>query len=220
VPLPSAILFDVGGTVLREVWFDLERGLRAVVRDDVGRIAARWRDTTTHLHLKNRDVLLAQWLIDEVSDLETSTVEKIEDTIWPDIVSLVPAAGIQSILKACVADDVRVAALSNASFSARILHNELHRHGIGDAFEFVLTSGDFGVRKPARAVFDDAVQRLHVSPKDVWFIGDTFEEDIVGATAAGLDAYWLTSAEHTSHPADRCVRDWPMFSARYQGAAR
>ena len=63
---------------------------------------------------------------------------------------------------------------------------ELERLGILGHFEFVVSSADYGVRKPDRLLFETALRRLGIGPKDVWFVGDHVGYDMVGAFEAGL----------------------------------
>ena len=51
---------------------------------------------------------------------------------------------------------------------------------------------------------DAAIERLGVRADEALFVGDTYELDVVGATAAGLAAAWYTRGRaadrETSHP--------------------
>lgn len=63
---------------------------------------------------------------------------------------------------------------------------KLHRHGLDELVEAVVISNEVGVRKPAPGIFDIARERL---PADSHvYIGDTYEEDVAGATDAGFAA--------------------------------
>lgn len=56
---------------------------------------------------------------------------------------------------------------------------------------FVLTSAEFGAEKPHPSIFLKGVARLGLSPEQVLHVGDSFEDDVQGARAAGLAALWL-----------------------------
>lgn len=108
--------------------------------------------------------------------------------------------------------------LSNAAFSGRILQEELARHGLGDhRFRFVLTSADVNARKPGVAIFRAAVDRLGTDIAETWFVGDTWDEDILGASAAGLQPIWLLhgAANRAEASAVPVVHDWPEFLLLY-----
>lgn len=60
-----------------------------------------------------------------------------------------------------------------------------------------LVSGDptIGVRKPSSRIFERALALSGSTPQDTWFIGDSPENDIAGAVAAGWRACWLHSPD-------------------------
>ena len=55
----------------------------------------------------------------------------------------------------------------------------------------IIVSGDVGCQKPDREIFDLAAQRFALNPKDAWYIGDTFENDVAGAALAGWNTIWM-----------------------------
>jgi putative hydrolase of the HAD superfamily len=61
-------------------------------------------------------------------------------------------------------------------------------------FDDVIVSATFGASKPARAIFDEAVRRAGVTHGEALHVGDSLEEDYLGARAAGLDALLVDRA--------------------------
>lgn len=72
----------------------------------------------------------------------------------------------------------------------------LARHGILSAFDSVVVSESLGLRKPHPAVVRAGLVELDLPPDAVLFIGDTFDEDVAGAHAAGVDAVWIDTHGH------------------------
>ena len=58
------------------------------------------------------------------------------------------------------------------------------------AFEFVIASSDYGVRKPDPLIFRAALSKAGLSPEEVWFCGDQIDADVFGAQAAGIFPVW------------------------------
>ena len=54
-----------------------------------------------------------------------------------------------------------------------------------------MVSSEYGVRKPHRAIFLTAAGKLHLPPGDVWYVGDNYDLDVVGAAGAGMVPVWL-----------------------------
>ncbi|MGA2470433.1 MAG: HAD-IA family hydrolase [Solirubrobacteraceae bacterium] len=80
---------------------------------------------------------------------------------------------------------VRLAVVSNWDIS---LHDVLAGTGLQKAVDFVVTSAEAGHSKPDPAIFTAALARAGVSPEEVVHIGDSLEEDVAGARAAGIEA--------------------------------
>ena len=63
---------------------------------------------------------------------------------------------------------------------------KLDTAGIRDLFDVVVVSGDIGIYKPDRRIFDEAARRIGVQNRDVLFVGDHPVNDIDGALGAGM----------------------------------
>ncbi len=55
----------------------------------------------------------------------------------------------------------------------------------------VVVSGECGANKPSPVPFREMERRLGVSEGDIWYVGDTYETDIIGAKQAGWKALWV-----------------------------
>ena len=84
------------------------------------------------------------------------------------------------------------------------------RHlGLSERIQSLTISGEIGVRKPKIEIFQVACERAGVSPKEALFVGDTVENDIVGANRAGMTSVFInrksdlltpkTADEHPDH---------------------
>jgi putative hydrolase of the HAD superfamily len=67
----------------------------------------------------------------------------------------------------------------------------LARHAIAPYFASIVISAEHGRRKPHPAIFETALAELGVAASEALYIGDTHEDDVVGARAAGIDVAWL-----------------------------
>ena len=214
---PLAILLDVGDTILQQRWFDLSVGIDSVVQDPgrSGELAGEFRAYELPAYSRGSECLLAEWLRSRVPSLGELTSETIEDRIWMAVVRMEPQPGVEHVLERLTRDRLPIGAVSNSAFSSRLLRLELDRHGLGAAFQFVLSSADFRSRKPAREIFEAAVDRIGRPASRTWFVGDTFEEDIVGARAAGLQPIWFTASPPESDPGVPVVQNWSEFLRLY-----
>ncbi|MGB1088329.1 MAG: HAD family hydrolase, partial [Alphaproteobacteria bacterium] len=64
-------------------------------------------------------------------------------------------------------------------------------------FDHMVISGALGIAKPDAAIFGHMLNRLGVNPADAAYVGDSPENDVVGAQQAGLTAIWR---DHGNRP--------------------
>ena len=67
--------------------------------------------------------------------------------------------------------------------------------GVSNLFDTVVVSAAVGLRKPERAIFELAVQRLGVELSEAVFVGDNLVADIQGAKNAGMYSIYISSSE-------------------------
>lgn len=70
-------------------------------------------------------------------------------------------------------------------------HHKIDALGLRPLFDAVVLSGEVGVHKPDRRVFDHATKLLDVPNEACIFVGDNPNADIVGALGAGMEAVWI-----------------------------
>jgi putative hydrolase of the HAD superfamily len=91
-------------------------------------------------------------------------------------------------LRALRAAGVRTAIVSNWDARLRKIAAGL---GLDDLVEFAVISAECGSRKPDRRIFDLALERAGADPAASLHVGDLYDEDVVGATRAGIRAVLL-----------------------------
>lgn len=201
---PAMILFDYAHTLAWEPDADFLRGERAVfahVKDNPRQVtpeeAAR---LGTEFFLAARDCRHSGWELHEHQQLRLKydllgltfnlPLDKIETLLWTATCPGQTMPGVQEMLAELRAQGIRTGVISNLGWSGEALADRL-RHLLPEhAFEFVISSSDYAVRKPNPLLFRAALSRAGLSPEDVWFCGDQIEADIFGAQAAGLFPVW------------------------------
>jgi len=68
---------------------------------------------------------------------------------------------------------------------------KLATFGLAPYVDHLVTSEEVGVAKPDAAIFRHALERLGVLPEEAVMIGDSWENDVVGASRCGIRAVWL-----------------------------
>jgi len=59
-------------------------------------------------------------------------------------------------------------------------------------FEFILSSGAFGLRKPHPRIFRAALDHFKIPPEQTVMIGDSLKADTYGAHQVGMKSIWIT----------------------------
>lgn len=88
-------------------------------------------------------------------------------------------------LAAARASGLRLVVVSNWDAS---LPEVLARVKLAPWLDAVLTSAQIGARKPSRRIFDCALEVVGVDARECVHVGDSLEDDVAGARAAGIEA--------------------------------
>lgn len=210
---PKAIVFDYGDTLLKSEFFRPIEGVTELLKyahNPEGVTAKEIQDYADQV-LKDLGAFDQQLLfqIDSKSlsrliyevhgisfdlsyeELDSIFLSKTEGT------SLMP--GIVELLDYLTDSDIRVAVLSNTGFCEESHRMQLRKHDIEKYFEFFIPTTDYLLRKPDKRVFDLALKRLSLTNDEVWYIGNKFEFDIIGANNAGMFPVWINVEQEEPH---------------------
>ncbi|MFF7727686.1 HAD family hydrolase [Streptomyces sp. NPDC008001] len=106
-----------------------------------------------------------------------------------------PEHGVMEGLAQMRAADWALVVVTNGA--ADIQRAKLEQTGLLGAFDALCISGEVGVRKPSREIFEEASRRCGL-PLAGWMVGDNPTTDIGGGRAAGLRTVWVSGG-----------RQWP-----------
>lgn len=72
-----------------------------------------------------------------------------------------------------------------------IQNEKLAACGLVGLVDFMVTSEEVGHRKPARQIFEAALDRADIRGVDAVMVGDSWDADVLGALSAGVRAVWF-----------------------------
>jgi len=75
--------------------------------------------------------------------------------------------------------------------SSQQQHAKIDALGLRTAVDVIVVSGDVGIAKPDRAIFDMAADAAGTTLAESWMVGDSPLHDIEGAERAGSRTAWL-----------------------------
>lgn len=227
---PKMILFDYGQTLVNEAKFDGVKGTEAVlqyatknkynrtaaqiqaVADEMNGELGRFDPARRHLlQVEIPNDMFCGYLY-ESQGVELSIRGAQRDKVFWDAASPgVPTIGVEDFLSFLKEQEIRTAVLSNITYCGEALENRLQEVLPGHEFEFILATSEYMYRKPHRRIFEFALQKAELTPEEVWYIGDNYECDVVGAKNAGLFPVWyLGATEKPKEPKEGIltVKSW------------
>jgi putative hydrolase of the HAD superfamily len=200
---PLGIIFDFGDTILHLESFDTlagNRRLLEIASINPGLAAEEVQTAFDDLRSMDRardesmiefDCQTLHRLIYETLGISFPvSYAETEREFWRASVKYVPVPGIFELLDVLEAHGIKTGVVSNTIFSSSVLMEELAGHNLAHRFSFVISSGDYGIRKPHAYIFRVAVKKLGLAPGDVWFVGDKPDYDIKGALDYRLYPVW------------------------------
>ena len=219
---PEAILFDLWGTLMDSTGFDPEQGNaallalaenpRGVTLDELQELGRRVVTATVpreeQAALEFTQSALFRILSDSFGLSFRRPLEELEWEFWNASLTVTLRSGVREMLEHVREQGIRSCVISNSSFGAATIERELARQGILEYFEFVISSADYGIRKPDALIFEAALRKMGIRPEKAWFAGDNVGYDIVGARGAGL--YPIAYNAHAPVPAT--VADYAAIS--------
>ena len=201
---PLGVIFDLGDTVLHLESVDVLEGNRCMLEFDDVNPGVTAEDVMAVVNEifpwieRARDASMLEVAASSFNRLIYETLgvtfridyDELERVFWNGALTYKPAEGIFELLDILDARGIKTGILSNSINKGMVLEDELTKHDLAERFSFVISSADYGVRKPHEYIFRIAIQKMGLEPPDIWFIGDNVEYDISGALNAGLYPVW------------------------------
>jgi putative hydrolase of the HAD superfamily len=197
---PDAVLFDLWGTLISSDAFDPGLGSAAILRASDnphgttleqiqgfgGRVVSSLESREDQSAMEFTQASLLRIIEDSFGLHYRKSLLEVEWDFWQAALSVRLIDGVAELLPLVAARGIRMGVVSNSSFAAATLEKELARQGVRAHFDFVVSSADYGVRKPDPIIFEIALRRLGLDALRTWFAGDNVAYDVIGAHAAGI----------------------------------
>ena len=98
--------------------------------------------------------------------------------------------GAFEILRKLTKVGYKVALIANDEDAASV-RNVITNTGLKDYFDTIAISGELGVEKPDRRIFEVALNSLGVKAENAVMVGNRVDADIVGANRLGMTSVWF-----------------------------
>lgn len=227
---PEMILFDYGQTLVNEAPFDGVKGTEAVLRyctenkyhltaeqiqreaDAINRELGRFDPARRHLfQVEVPRHMFSSYLYESLGIKIALTQEEEDRVFWDAAAPGKPTEGAAEFLEYLNSQGIRTGVISNISYCGRVVEQRIRTLFPEQPFAFILATSEYMFRKPHKRIFQLALEKAGVEAEKVWFIGDQYECDIVGAAGAGLFPVWYIGAidlPYTPHEEVLTVDSW------------
>ena len=214
--LPKMILFDYGQTLLNEECFEGVKGTAAVLKyaiknkynltaqqvqevaNEINGELGRYNPATRHLYqVEVPNSMFCPYLY-ESQGIELSLKQpEIDRVFWDASSPGKPTEGMEEFLKFLKAKGIRTGVISNITYAPEVVAERINRELPENDFEFIIATSGYLFRKPNKRIFKLALENADLSPEEVWYIGDNYDCDVVGARNAGILPVWYVGAKDT-----------------------
>ena len=199
----SAVLFDLDETLL-----DRTASLQSFLADQYERFSQglgdvafeAWRDRFLTLDargLVHKSVVYCE-LLREFGGDPSMAETLLADYRHKCCEHACASPSMAETLTALRATGLKLGIVTNGEATFQSCHIEAL--GLRELVDAVLISETEGLRKPEKAMFMRAANRLNVQPEECLFVGDSPAADILGAHAAGMQTAWFPNG--TNWPAN------------------
>ena len=232
--IPKMILFDFGQTLTDEGKFDGVRGSREILKyavsnkyglspeqlqekaNELNRALGRFSRETRHLlQTEIPDHMFTAYLYESLGIKLSLSPEEIDTVFWDAAALGKPTEGIEKFLEYLYEKGIRTGVISNISFAGSVVKKRIHDLLPDHHFEFILCTSEYLFRKPHEKIFELALELADLRREDVWYIGDDYECDVLGAKNAGIFPVRYTGALGTSYERKQDVmeiQNWAELS--------
>jgi putative hydrolase of the HAD superfamily len=201
---PRGIIFDFGDTLMQEESVNILDGYERLLEFVVNPNSITAQEVTDFTNEMEKDLRQKK----DQSGLEISlpnffrlafdrlglafhlSYEQMEREFWEAAVVHHPSPGISGFLDFLDTQGIIKAVLSNASVCRETLTKDLSKYHLDRYFAFVMSSAEYGIRKPNPMLFEAAIKKMGIFPHEIWFAGDRLDNDIIGARNSGLFPIW------------------------------
>ena len=210
---PKMILFDYGQTLVNEKSFDGVKGTAAVlqfaIKNKYNKSAEEVQDYANRLnqelgrfdpekrHLFKVEIsnsMFTKYLYESQGIEIALSSEEIDNIFWNAAAPGKATEGIGEFLTFLREKHIRTGVISNISYCGNAVAKRINDCIPNNSFEFIIATSEYMYRKPDKHIFELALEKAQLNASEVWYIGDQYQCDVIGAKEAGLFPVWYIGA--------------------------
>ena len=103
--------------------------------------------------------------------------------------------GTHSILQRLLDDGYNLGMITNGKTIGQ--NRKIDALNIRKYFSHIIISEEVGIKKPEKEIFKMILDKYSIEPQQSVYIGDSPQNDILGASSAGMHAIWMSYRKNT-----------------------
>lgn len=132
-------------------------------------------------------------------------VLEMYDCYWDNFLSGMTAFdGATEFIKKLKDNGIKIALCTD--MTAQIQYRKIAQLGLCKFIDFMVSSEETGLEKPAAIMFELALKKLGVTADSAAYFGDTFDRDIKGAANLGIKPFWYIGDKNVDDAEFDCVK--------------
>lgn len=204
--IPKMIIFDYGNTLVKEDVYDAKKGIQAIDKylvydKNVIKLSdlAEFSDMLFSEYIKKGNACGLEVLNTSCLRLMLEyfnikcliNYSELEMIFWDNAAKGNQMEFSSELLYLLDKKEIRTGIISNISFTGDNVKKRIDDIFPNNNFEFVITSSDYVLRKPNPILYQIAINKSRLKAEEIWFCGDNFECDIVGANSVGIQPVYF-----------------------------
>lgn len=140
--------------------------------------------------------------------------DELDRAFLRNYIEHIPEPGVFEMLDLLDKLGIKRGIVSNSTIGGRAFGEHIDELGLLERFQFLISSADYGFRKPHPQLFKTALAKLGTRPEETWFMGDTYEVDVKGAERVGMLGLWYNPlfCEADDSRNVMVIRGWKEFA--------
>jgi len=197
---PEMIFFDCGGTLISDVKANNHKGVKAlfsliasnpygVTENDFEQCFFQTMREARKISGKLVEIsnsALLKYTLDYFSIQLYVSIEQAELYVLNELCHSCQIKNADKMLQTLYELNIRSGIITNVSWSHENVKTILEALFPMHSFEMIITSSEYIFRKPDKHIFEIALKKAQLKSQDVWYVGNEYEADIIGAVNAGL----------------------------------
>jgi len=132
-------------------------------------------------------------------------IREMYECYWSNFLNgMKPFDGAAEFIRKLKEHGIKIALCTD--MTAQIQYRKINQLGLRDYIDFMVSSEETGLEKPAPIMFELALKKLNVDASDAAYFGDTLDRDIKGAANLGITPFWYIGERKVEDTEFDCVK--------------